>query len=192
MKKVITIMAALLLAGVAYAQPGGGFGGGMPMMPMGGMGMFGGDVFEVQENIKKTVDSLTIELSLDKKQAKKMKKALEDDYNNDAMGDIQSLISSIGIDFNLVPDEEAAKAVKDREERYAKFLTPEQFDKWKANEQAALQQAAEQAKGLMEQFQNGGGFPGGGFPGGGFPGGGFPGGGMPPMPMGGFGGGMPF
>ena len=185
-------MAALLLAGVAYAQPGGGFGGGMPMMPMGGMGMFGGDVFEVQENIKKTVDSLTIELSLDKKQAKKMKKALEDDYNNDAMGDIQSLISSIGIDFNLVPDEEAAKAVKDREERYAKFLTPEQFDKWKANEQAALQQAAEQAKGLMEQFQNGGGFPGGGFPGGGFPGGGFPGGGMPPMPMGGFGGGMPF
>lgn len=192
MKKVITIMAALLLAGVAYAQPGGGFGGGMPMMPMGGMGMFGGDVFEIQENIKKTVDSLTIELSLDKKQAKKMKKALEDDYNNDAMGDIQSLISSIGIDFNLVPDEEAAKAVKDREERYAKFLTPEQFDKWKANEQAALQQAAEQAKGLMEQFQNGGGFPGGGFPGGGFPGGGFPGGGMPPMPMGGFGGGMPF
>lgn len=191
-------MAALLLAGAAYAQPGGGgFGGGMPMMPMGGMGMFGGDVFEIQENIKKTVDSLTIELSLDKKQAKKMKKALEDDYNNDFMGNIQSMISAIGIDFNLVPDEEAAKAVKDREERYAKFLTPEQFEKWKANEQAALQNAAEQAKGLMEQFQNGGGFPGGGFPGGGFPGGGmpgggFPGGGMPPMGGGGFGGGRPF
>ena len=189
-------MAALLLAGAAYAQPGGGgFGGGMPMMPMGGMGMFGGDVFEVQENIKKTVDSLTIELSLDKKQAKKMKKALEDDYNNDAMGDLQSLISSIGIDFNLVPDEEAAKAVKDREERYAKFLTPEQFDKWKANEQAALQNAANQAKSMMEQFREGG-FPGGGMPGGGMPGGGFPGGGMPgggfPGGGGGFGGGMPF
>ena len=71
-------MAALLLAGAAYAQPGGGgFGGGMPMMPMGGgMGMFG-DTFEVQETIKKTVDSLTTELSLDKKQAKKLKKALE-------------------------------------------------------------------------------------------------------------------
>ena len=190
MKKVFTIMAALLLAGVAYAQPGGGFGGGMPMMPMGGMGMFGGDVFEIQETIKKTVDSLTTELSLDKKQAKKMKKALEDDYNNDFMGNIQSMISAIGIDINLVPDEEAAKAVKDREERYAKFLTPEQFDKWKANEQAALQQAADQAKSMMEQFQNGGGFPGGGFPGGGFPGGGFPGGGFP---GGGFpGGGMPF
>ena len=103
------------------------------------------------------------------------------------MGNIQSMISAIGIDINLVPDEEAAKAVKEREERYAKFLTPEQFDKWKANEQAALQQAADQARSMMEQFQNGGGFPGGGFPGGGFPGGG-----MPPMPMGGFGGGMPF
>ncbi len=184
MKRVITIIASLLLAGAAYAQPGG-FGGGMPMIPMGGMGMFGGDVFEIQENIKKTVDSLTIELNLDKKQAKKMKKALEDDYNNDVMGNIQSLISAIGIDFNLVPDEEAAKAVKDREERYAKFLTPEQFDKWKANEAAALENAANQAKSILEQFQNGGGFPGGGFPGGGFPGGGFPGGGFP-------GGGRPF
>lgn len=189
MKKVITIMAALLLAGVAYAQPGGGFGGGMPMMPMGGVaGIFGGDVFEIQESIKKSVDSLTIELNLDKKQAKKMKKALEDDYNNDFMGNIQSMISAIGVDINLVPDEEAAKAVKDREERYAKFLTPEQFEKWKANEQAALQQAADQAKSMMEQFQNGGGFPGGGFPGGGFPGGG----GMPPMGGGFPGGDRPF
>lgn len=188
-------MAALLLAGAAYAQPGGGgFGGGMPMMPMGGMGMFG-DTFEIQETIKQTVDSLTTELSLDKKQAKKLKKALEYDYNNDVMGSVQQLISAIGVDFNLVPDEEAAKAVKDREERYAKFLTPEQFEKWKANEQAALQNAANQAKSMMEQFREGG-FPGGGFPGGGFPGGmpggGFPGGGMPPMGGGGFGGGMPF
>ena len=185
-------MAALLLAGVAYAQPGGGFGGGMPMMPMGGMmgGMFGSDPFEIQENIKKSVDSLTIELNLDKKQAKKMKKALEYDYNNDVMSSVQSLISAVGIDVNVVPDEEAAKAVKDREERYAKFLTPEQFEKWKANEQAALQNAANQAKSMMEQFREGG-FPGGGFPGGGFPGGGFPGGGMPPM-GGGFGGGRPF
>lgn len=179
MKRVITIIASLLLAGAAYAQPGG-FGGGMPMIPMGGMGMFGGDVFEIQENIKKTVDSLTIELSLDKKQAKKMKKALEDDYNNDVMGNLQSLISAIGIDFNLVPDEEAEKATREREERYAKFLTPEQFDKWKANEQAALQQAADQAKDMMERFREG--MPEGGFPGGGFPGG------MPPMG----GGGRPF
>lgn len=183
MKRVITIIASLLLAGAAYAQPGG-FGGGMPMMPMGGMGMMGGNTFEIQENIKKTVDSLTVVLDLDKKQAKKMKKALEYDYNNDMMSTISSFISMMGIDFSLVPDEEAEKARKEREERYAKFLTPEQFDKWKANEEEAARRAGEEAQRMMEQFREmmpEGGFPGGG-PGGGpggFPGGGFPGGGRP-------------
>ena len=91
----------------------------------------------------------------------------------------------MGIDFSLVPDEEAEKARKDREERYAKFLTPEQFDKWKANEEEAARRAGEEAQRMMEQFREmmpEGGFPGGGpggFPGGGFPGGGFPGGGRP-------------
>lgn len=184
MKRVITIIASLLLAGAAYTQPGG-FGGGMPMMPMGGMGMMGGDTFEIQENIKKTVDSLTIVLDLDKKQAKKMKKALEYDYNNDMMSTISSFISMMGIDSPLGENEEAEKARKEREERYAKFLTPEQFDKWKANEEETARRAGEEAQQMMEQFREmmpEGGFPGGGpggFPGGGFPGGGFPGGGRP-------------
>lgn len=189
MKRVITVIASLLLAGVAYAQPGG-FGGGMPMMPMGGMGMMGGNTFEIQENIKKTVDSLTIVLDLDKKQAKKMKKALEYDYNNDMMSTISSFISMMGISSPLGENEEAEKARKDREERYAKFLTPEQFDKWKANEEETARRAGEEAQRMMEQFRQNmpeggfpgggpGGFPGGGFPGGGFPGGGFPGGGRP-------------
>lgn len=182
MKRVITIIASLLLAGAAYAQPGG-FGGGMPMMPMGGMGMMGGNTFEIQENIKKTVDSLTIVLDLDKKQAKKMKKALEYDYNNDMMSTISSFISMMGISSPLGENEEAEKARKEREERYAKFLTPEQFDKWKANEEETARRAGEEAQRMMEQFRQNmpeGGFPGGGpggFPGGGFPGGGFPGGG---------------
>lgn len=152
MKRVITIIASLLLAGAAYAQPGG-FGGGMPMMPMGGMGMMGGNTFEIQENIKKTVDSLTIVLDLDKKQARKMKKALEYDYNNDVMSQASSLITELNLDFPNFNHEAVERENRKRDERYAKFLTPEQFDKWKANEEEAARRKAEETRRAMEQFQ---------------------------------------
>ena len=84
MKRLITIVASLLFAGAAQAQ---------------NVGITVRSSFEIQEEIKKSIDSLTIELGLDKKQARKMKKALEYDYNNDVMSQASSLITELNLDF---------------------------------------------------------------------------------------------
>lgn len=109
--------------------------------------------FEIQEEIKKSIDSLTIELGLDKKQVRKMKKALEYDYNNDVMMQASSLITELNLDFPNFNHEAVEREKRKRDERYAKFLTPEQFDKWKANEEEAARRKAEETRRAMEQFQ---------------------------------------
>ena len=138
MKRLITIVAALLFAGAAQAQ---------------NVGITVRSSFEVQEEIKKSIDSLTIELGLDKKQARKMKKALEYDYNNDVMSQASSLITELNLDFPNFNHEAVERENRKRDDRYAKFLTPEQFDKWKANEEEAARRKAEETRRAMEQFQ---------------------------------------
>ena len=138
MKRLITIVAALLFAGAVQAQ---------------NVGITVQSSFEIQEEIKKSIDSLTIELGLDKKQAKKMKKALEYDYNNDVMSQASSLITELNLDFPNFNHEAVERENRKRDERYAKFLTPEQFDKWKANEEEAARRKAEETRRAMEQFQ---------------------------------------
>lgn len=138
MKRLITIVAALLFAGAVQAQ---------------NVGITVRSSFEIQEEIKKSIDSLTIELGLDKKQARKMKKALEYDYNNDVMSQASSLITELNLDFPNFNHEAVERENRKRDERYAKFLTPEQFDKWKANEEEAARRKAEETRRAMEQFQ---------------------------------------
>lgn len=138
MKRLITIVASLLFAGAAQAQ---------------NVGITVRSSFEVQEEIKKSIDSLTIELGLDKKQARKLKKALEYDYNNDVMSQASSLITELNLDFPNFNHEAVERENRKRDERYAKFLTPEQFDKWKANEEEAERRKAEETRRAMEQFQ---------------------------------------
>ena len=138
MKRLITIVAALLFAGVAQAQ---------------NVGISVRSSFEVQEEIKKSIDSLTIELGLDKKQAKKMKKAMEYDYSNDVMSQASVLITELNLNFPNFNHEAVERENRKRDDRYAKFLTPEQFDKWKANEEEAARRKAEETRRAMEQFQ---------------------------------------
>ena len=138
MKRLITIVAALLFAGATQAQ---------------NVGITVRSSFEIQEEIKKSIDSLTIELGLDKKQARKMKKALEYDYNNDVMSQASSLITELNLDFPNFNHEAVERENRKRDERYAKFPTPEQFDKWKVNEEEAARRKAEETRRAMEQFQ---------------------------------------
>ena len=137
MKRLVTIVAALLFAGTVSAQ----------------VGIVVRSSFEIQEEIKKSIDSLTIELGLDKKQAKKMKKAMEYDYSNDVMSQASVLITELNLNFPNFDHESVEKENKKRDERYAKFLTPEQFEKWKANEEEAARRKAEETRRAMEQFQ---------------------------------------
>lgn len=138
MRKLFIIMAALLFAGAAQAQ---------------NVGITVRSSFEIQEEIKKSIDSLTIELGLDKKQAKKMKKAMEYDYSNDVMSQASVLITELNLNFPNFDHESVEKENRKRDERYAKFLTPEQFEKWKANEEEAARRKAEETRRAMEQFQ---------------------------------------
>ena len=138
MKRLITIVAALLFAGAAQAQ---------------NVGITVRSSFEIQEEIKKSIDSLTIELGLDKKQAKKMKKAMEYDYSNDVMSQASVLITELNLNFPNFDHESVEKENRKRDERYAKFLTPEQFEKWKANEEEAARRKAEENQRAMEEFQ---------------------------------------
>lgn len=138
MKRLITIVAALLFAGAAQAQ---------------NVGITVRSSFEIQEEIKKSIDSLTIELGLDKKQAKKMKKAMEYDYSNDVMSQASVLITELNLNFPNFDHESVEKENRKRDERYAKFLTPEQFEKWKANEEEAARRKAEETRRAMEQYQ---------------------------------------
>ena len=130
-------MAALLFAGTVRAQ----------------VGIVVRSSFEIQEEIKKSIDSLTIELGLDKKQAKKMKKAMEYDYSNDVMSQASVLITELNLNFPNFDHESVEKENRKRDERYAKFLTPEQFEKWKANEEEAARRKAEENQRAMEEFQ---------------------------------------
>ena len=138
MKRLITIVAALLFAGAAQAQ---------------NVGITVRSSFEIQEEIKKSIDSLTIELGLDKKQAKKMKKAMEYDYSNDVMSQASVLITELNLNFPNFDHESVERENRKRDERYAKFLTPEQFEKWKANEEEAARRKAEETRRAMEEFQ---------------------------------------
>ena len=138
MKRLITIVATLLFAGAAQAQ---------------NVGITVRSSFEIQEEIKKSIDSLTIELGLDKKQAKKMKKAMEYDYSNDVMSQASVLITELNLNFPNFDHESVEKENRKRDERYAKFLTPEQFEKWKANEEEAARRKAEETRRAMEQYQ---------------------------------------
>ena len=137
MRKLFIIMAALLFAGTVRAQ----------------VGIVVRSPFEIQEEIKKSIDSLTIELGLDKKQAKKMKKAMEYDYSNDVMSQASVLITELNLNFPNFDHESVEKENRKRDERYAKFLTPEQFEKWKANEEEAARRKAEETRRAMEQYQ---------------------------------------
>ncbi len=137
MKRLIIIVAALLFAGAVRAQ----------------VGIVVRSSFEIQEEIKKSIDSLTIELGLDKKQVRKMKKALEYDYSNDVMSQASVLITELNLNFPNFDHESVEKENRKRDERYAKFLTPEQFEKWKANEEEAARRKAEETRRAMEQFQ---------------------------------------
>ena len=138
MKRLVTIVAALLFVGAAQAQ---------------NVGITVRSSFEIQEEIKKSIDSLTIELGLDKKQARKMKKALEYDYNNDVMSQASVLITELNLNFPNFNHEAVERENRKRVERYAKILTPEQFDKWKANEEEAARRKAEETRRAMEQYQ---------------------------------------
>ncbi|MBO5903289.1 MAG: hypothetical protein J6Q40_04785 [Tidjanibacter sp.] len=137
MRTLFIIMAALLFAGTVRAQ----------------VGIVVRSSFEIQEEIKKSIDSLTIELGLDKKQAKKMKKAMEYDYSNDVMSQASVLITELNLNFPNFDHESVEKENRKRDERYAKFLTPEQFEKWKANEEEAARRKAEENQRAMEEFQ---------------------------------------
>lgn len=137
MRKLFIIMAALLFAGTVRAQ----------------VGIVVRSPFEIQEEIKKSIDSLTIELGLDKKQAKKMKKAMEYDYSNDVMSQASVLITELNLNFPNFDHESVERENRKRDERYAKFLTPEQFEKWKANEEEAARRKAEENQRAMEEFQ---------------------------------------
>ncbi len=143
MKRLITIIASLLLAGVAHSQN----------LDISAVSIHVESPWEIQENIKKSVDSLTIFLDLNKKQAKKLKKALEHDYNHNIMSDAQALITTLNLDVPQFPHERVNREQEKRDRRYAKFLTPEQFDKWKANEEEAARRKAEEAQRQMEQWQ---------------------------------------
>ena len=138
MRKLFIIFAALLFAGAAQAQ---------------NVGITVRSSFEIQEEIKKSIDSLTIELGLDKKQAKKMKKAMEYDYSNDVMSQASVLITELNLNFPNFDHESVERENRKRDERYAKFLTPEQFEKWKANEEEAARRKAEENQRAMEEFQ---------------------------------------
>ena len=138
MRKLFIIVAALLFAGAAQAQ---------------NVGITVRSSFEIQEEIKKSIDSLTIELGLDKKQAKKMKKAMEYDYSNDVMSQASVLITELNLNFPNFDHESVERENRKRDERYAKFLTPEQFEKWKANEEEAARRKAEENQRAMEEFQ---------------------------------------
>lgn len=81
-KRIITVIATMMVAGLAaFAQPGG-FGGGMP--PMFNMGNSSEETLSPKERATQETDALKARLGLDDKQYKKIFTMLKNEYTAEA------------------------------------------------------------------------------------------------------------